>query len=29
VVGEGLDAIQGAMDKLKAGVSAKKLVVKL
>lgn len=29
IVGEGLDAIQGAMDLLKAGVSASKLVVKL
>lgn len=29
VVGEGLDSIQGAMDQLKAGVSASKLVVKL
>lgn len=29
VVGEGLDTIQGAMDELKKGVSAKKIVVKL
>lgn len=29
VVGEGLEALQGAMDTLKAGVSAKKIVVSL
>jgi len=28
-VGHGLEALQGALDKLKAGVSAKKIVVSL